>query len=50
MTPRALALGSPHPCGAAAAMAVFLWTLQFAGLAIVVLGLALERRAPLRRR
>jgi len=49
LTPRALALGSPHPCGAAA-MAVFLWTLQFAGLAIVVLGLALERRAPLRRR
>jgi len=31
-------------------MDVFLWTLQFAGLAIVLLGLALERRLPLHRR
>lgn len=31
-------------------MDVFLWTLQFAGLAIVVVGLGLERRLPLRRR
>jgi len=31
-------------------MDVFLWTLQFAGLGIVVVGLGMERRAPLRRR
>lgn len=31
-------------------MDVFLWTLQFAGLAIVVVGLALERRTLWRRR